>query len=193
MRVSVPWVGLFLLISAALAFAQGAPSATPNVPGNTVPAWVFYWVLGLVTAGAIIWSAITKILWDRGSKAQDRTSVLTEEEKGWLRQLYHWHKPVDEDQIPLWYFPRSWVEHLHSLKDDQAAVKAVLARILSLNEELIVDLRAQIRECRGLQVQQQTKMLKLAVRVQRAVEALAGLKSPEIESDLADEGDEEVS
>lgn len=36
---------------------------------------------------------------------------------------------------------------------------------------------------------QQNKMLRLAVRVQRAVEALAGLEAPEIESDLADDED----
>lgn len=35
--------------------------------------------------------------------------------------------------------------------------------------------------------QQQAKMLKLAVRVQRAVEALAGLQRPEIEEDLSDD------
>jgi len=34
---------------------------------------------------------------------------------------------------------------------------------------------------------QQIKMLRLAVRVQRAVEALAGLEAPAIESDLGDE------
>ena len=40
--------------------------------------------------------------------------------------------------------------------------------------------------------QQQNKMLRLAVRVQRAVEALAGLEAPEIESDLlATEDDDE--
>jgi len=36
---------------------------------------------------------------------------------------------------------------------------------------------------------QNNKMLKLAVRVQRAVEALAGLEAPEIEEDLDDEGE----
>lgn len=34
---------------------------------------------------------------------------------------------------------------------------------------------------------QQNKMLRLAVRVQRAVEALAGLEAPEIEEDLDDD------
>lgn len=33
---------------------------------------------------------------------------------------------------------------------------------------------------------QQAKMLRLAVRVQRAVEALAGLEDPDIEADLED-------
>jgi hypothetical protein len=36
---------------------------------------------------------------------------------------------------------------------------------------------------------QQIKMLRLAVRVQRAVEALAGLEDPEIEEDLEDSPD----
>jgi hypothetical protein len=36
---------------------------------------------------------------------------------------------------------------------------------------------------------QQSKMLRLAVRVQRAVEALAGLEDPEIEEDLVDSPD----
>lgn len=36
---------------------------------------------------------------------------------------------------------------------------------------------------------QNSKMLRLAVRVQRAVEALAGLEAPEIEEDLEDSPD----
>jgi hypothetical protein len=170
------------------------------VPGDTVPVWVFYWVLGLVSAGAIVWAAITKILWDRGTKAQEqtleareRTSGLSEEEKGWLRQLYHWHKVVDDDQIPLWYIPRSWVDLINRLHADHADVKALLTRLTEQDEDLISDLRAQLKESRGLQAQQQTKMLKLAVRVQRAVEALAGLQPPAIEHDLDDTGEEASS
>ena len=189
-----------LLLFAGVVFAQGAPSATPNVPGNTVPVWVFYWVLGIATAGAVIWMGVTKILWDRGTEAQkatitaqEKASTLTEEEKGWLRQLYYWHKPVDDNQVPLWYVPRAWLEHIHSLRDDNAAVKALLTKLVEWNEELIADLRGQLKESRGLQAQQQTKMLKLAVRVQRAVEALAGLEKPAVESDLADDGESEGS
>ena len=182
-----------LLCGAEAVRAQGAPSATPSIPGNAVPVWVFYWVLGLATSvgGGLL--LVIKILWDRGTDAQKETvaaqakgSVLTDEEKGWLRQLYHLTKPVDENQIPLIYTPRSWLDHIKGLQGDHATVRGLLAKLVAWNEELILDLREQVKESRGLQAQQQTKMLKLAVRVQRAVEALAGLQPPEIEDDLGD-------
>lgn len=203
MRVSIRLLAVMLVLTAGLALAQSSgassPSVMPSVPGSTVPSWVFYWVLGLTSGGAVIWGAITKILWDRGTNAQDKAleakekaGGLTKEEKEWLKELHAWHKPVDDNQIPLWYVPRSWVEHIHSLRNEQIAVKDLLTKLVQWNEEIISDLRLQLKESRGLQAQQQTKMLKLAVRVQRAVEALAGLKVPEIEPDLGDgDGDEE--
>ena len=199
MRIpSIRLLPFALILLVGVAFAQGA-TPIPKVPDLTVPAWVFYWVLGLVSVGAVIWSGVTKILWDRGSEAQkatlaaqQRASVLTDEEKGWLRQLYHLSKPVDENQIPLIYTPRSWLEHIQGLKSDHASVKGLLTKLVEWNEELISDLREQLKESRGLQAQQQTKMLKLAVRVQRAVEALAGMEAaPAVEEDLDD--DKEVS
>jgi len=199
LRASLQLVLPALLLLAGVALAQGAPSPAPQVPGDTVPSWVFYWVLGLATVAAVVWTSVTKILWDRGTEAQkatlaakEKNSGLAEEEKGWLRQLYHWHKAVDDDQVPLWYIPRSWLEHIKSLKADHAAVKGLLTKLVEWNEELIADLRAQLKESRGLQTQQQTKMLKLAVRVQRAVEALAGMEAPPaVETDLDD--DQEAS
>lgn len=188
-----------LIFMVGIASADGPASPVPQVPDNTVPGWVFYWVLGIGSAGAVIWSTITKMLWDRGSEAQkdtviakEKISVLSEEEKGWLRQLYYWHKAVDNDQVPLWYIPRSWLEHIKSLKTDNDAVKGLLIKLVEWNEELISDLRTQLKESRGLQAQQQTKMLKLAVRVQRAVEALAGMESPPaVETDLNDDDDDD--
>jgi hypothetical protein len=182
LRNSLHWALLLVLILVGVVFAQGAPSATPDVPGSTVPAWVFYWVLGLVSVGSIIWAAVTKVLWDRGNKA----STLNENERGWLRQLYHWHKPVDDDQIPLWYIPRSWLDLLQNLREDHAAFKPLLTRLVEQHDGINADLRAQIKERLELHDRQQTKMLKLAVRVQRAVETLAGLEKPEIESALGD-------
>lgn len=44
----------------------------------------------------------------------------------------------------------------------------------------------QNRELIAENRKQQDKMLRLAVRVQRAVEALAGLEAPEVEDDLDD-------
>lgn len=178
---------LLLLVIAGFAFAQGGgPSPTPNVPGDTVPAWVFYWVLGIATFIGIVWSAVTKILWDRGNKV----SALSEEERSHLKQLYDWHNQKDDDQVPLWYVPRSWLELVRRLHNDHADVRKILMEIARQNEEVIADLRAQLKESRGMQAHQQTKMLKLAVRVQRAVEALAGLQPPAIEGDLDDDTDE---
>jgi len=194
-KSSLRFALLAFLFTTGIVFAQGAPSTMPAVTGAAVPTWVFYWVLGLSSAGGGVLLLIIKILWDRGSDAQketlaaqQRASVLTDEEKGWLRQLYHLSKPVDENQIPLIYTPRTWLVHIKGLKDDHAFVKGLLTKLVEWNEELISDLRAQIKESRGLQAQQQTKMLKLAVRVQRAVEALASMKSPPaVEMDLDDE------
>ena len=45
----------------------------------------------------------------------------------------------------------------------------------------------QNKELLAMHQRQQFKMLKLAVRVQRAVEALAGLDTPAIEADLEDD------
>jgi len=189
-RFSLIAFALLLVASAALADSSG-PSATPKVPGNTVPVWVFYWVLGLATAAAVVWSAITKILWDRGNRAQDKVSALSEEERHQLAQLYNWHNQKDDDQVPLWYTPRSWITLVQRLHADHSEVQALLKKLLEQNELVITDLREQLRESRIAQAQQQTKMVKLAVRVNRAVEALAGLQPPDVEYDLDDSGDNE--
>lgn len=176
---------LLLVFTTGIAFAQGSPSATPQVPGTTVPSWVFYWVLGLSSAvgGALL--LVIKILWDRGN----RVSALSDTERGQLQQIYDLAAQKDADQIPLWYVPRKWFDQVSSLQTAQDEVRTILAEMSRQNAELIADLREQLRESRGQQAQQQTKMLKLAVRVQRCVEALAGLQTPEIEDVLGDEED----
>lgn len=166
------------------AFAQGnGPTVAPQVPSDTVPAWVFYWVLGLSTAAGSALILVIKSLWDR----TDRVSGLSETERGQLRQLYDWHNRVDDDQVPLWYVPRAWLELIDGLQEDHAAVKQLLTKISEQNDGINADLRQQLKERIVAHDLQQTKMLKLAVRVQQAVEALAGLAAPAIESDLDDE------
>jgi len=142
--------------------------------------------LGVIILIGGIWTAITKALWTRAVEAENRRSGLTEEEKTWVRELHTWHKAFDESQVPIWYVPRSWNGLLKQLETDHDTMLGLLKKLVEQNELVIADLRDQIRECRGEQSQQQIKMLKLAVRVQRAVEALAGLKPPEIENDLSD-------
>lgn len=162
---------------------NSGPSVTPQVPGETIPAWVFYWVLGLSTAvgGALL--LVIKTLWER----TDRVSGLSETERNHLRQLYDWHNRVDDDQVPLWYVPRAWLELIDGMKEDRADIRQLLAKVVEQNDGINADLRQQLRERLQAHDVQQTKMLKLAMRVQQAIEALADLAPPTIESDLDDE------
>lgn len=184
---TVVLVAISTLVTATASLAQGGPSPTPQVPGDTVPTWVFYWVLGLATAVGGVLLLIIKILWDRS----DRVSGLSGEERAQLKQLYDWHNRVDENQVPIWYVPRAWVSLIDSLRSDQASVRTLLAKIVDQNDVVNADLREQLKERLRAHELQQTKMLKLAVRVQQAVEALAGLTPPAIEAALDDaESDE---
>ncbi len=172
-----------VLLVPAVVLAQGAPSAAPQVPGDTVPAWVFYWVLGLVSAGSVIWTLVTKMLWERGNNI----SGLSAEERNQLKLLFDWHNQRDEDQIPLWYTPRSWVILIKGLQNDHAAVRGLLTRIVEQGDGVNADLRQQLKDRLDMYDKQQSKMLKLAVRVQQAVEALAGLARPSIETTIDDD------
>lgn len=183
MRYFITTVAIALFILSGVAFAQGAPSPVPQPPDQTVPTWVFYWVLGLATFGGTVLITIIKILWDRGN----RVSGLSEDERNKLNQLFEWHNLRDDDQVPLWYTPRSWVTMIDSLKADHASVRQLLTRIVEQNDNVNADLRRQLKERLETHDRLHVKMLKLAVRVQQAVEALAGLEPPSIEPDLDDE------
>ena len=176
-----------ILALEGLALAQGTPSPTPSVPGDTVPTWVFYWVLGLGTFFGGILLLIIRILWSEARKK----SALSEEERNQLHLLYEWHNQKDDDQVPLWYTPRSWVSLIRGLQADHASVKELLTRIVEQGDGINSDLRQQLRERLEQHDKQNSKMLKLAVRVQQAVEALAGLERPSIESAFEDDDDEE--
>lgn len=180
-RVLPPIIALIILL-AGVALAQGGPSAAPHVPGDTVPAWVFYWVLGLASAIGAGLLLVIKVLWDKA----DKTSGLSEDERNKLNQLYEWHSKVDDDQVPLWYTPRSWVAMIKTLQQDHAAVRGLLTRITEQHDGVNADLRAQLRERLELHDRLHEKMLRLAIRVQQAVEALAGLAPPAIEDALDD-------
>jgi hypothetical protein len=165
--------------------AQGSPSVTPSVPGDTVPSWVFYWVLGLASAVGGILLLVIRILWDRGEKK----SALNEEERGQLKQLYDWHNKVDDDQVPLWYTPRSLSSLTKELQQDYMDIKSLLTKIVEQGDNVTADLRRQLKERLELHDKQQNKMLKLALRVQQAIEALAGLEPPAVE-DYLDDGED---
>jgi hypothetical protein len=144
---------------------------------------VFYWVLGLATFFGGVLLTIIKILWNKA----DRTSGLSEDERNKLNQLHEWHNKVDNDQVPLWYTPRSWLKLVDGLQKDHAAVRQLLTRLVEQNDGVTSDLRQQLRERLEIHDRLHAQMLRLAVRVQQAVEALAGLEAPSIESSLQDD------
>jgi len=185
LRSRIALIVVPLLLSVGIAYAQGAPSVAPQVPDSMVPVWVFYWVLGLSSAVGTGLLLVIKILWDKANK----TSGLSETERNQLDRLYEWHNRKDSDQVPLWYTPRSWVELIRGLQQDHAAVKGLLTRLVEQNDGVAADLRQQLRERLELHDRLHVKMLKLAVRVQQAVEALADLAPPTIESSLEDDGE----
>lgn len=177
---------LLTLAVGGVALADGSPSPVPSVPTNSVPTWVFYWVLGLasvVISGLLL---CIKALWEKNSSLTDKKSGLSEDERNKLNQLFEWHNKVDDDQVPLWYTPRAWVNLIQGLQQDHAAVRGLLTRIVEQNDNVNAELRQQVREGQERHDQLYAKMLRLAVRVQQAVEALAGLEAPSIEDALDD-------
>lgn len=170
-------------VVAGVAFADGSAPVLPAVPSSSVPAWVFGWSLSIFSFLGAILLLVIKILWSEASKR----SGLSEDERNKLNQLYEWHSKVDDDQVPLWYTPRSWVHLIKGLQGDHAAVRGLLVRIVEQGDGVNADLREQLRERLEQHDRQQSKMLKLAVRVQQAIEALAGLAPPSIELLLDDE------
>ena len=63
-------------------------------------------------------------------------SVLTQEERGWLKELHDIHEKCDADGTPLVYVPRSWAEiqkdmqHIMTkIVTDQRRIADILERI----------------------------------------------------------------
>ena len=178
MKKSILLVCLACGVLVGIVFAQGTPSPTPSVPGSTVPTWVFYWVLGLASFFGGVLLLIIKILWSEARKA----SVLTEEERTWLREVHQVRTEV----------PKVWTDLFDEIEESLRLCKTTLQQLVGLVEGDKADLQQQLRARLELYDKQQTKMLRLAVRVQRAVEALAGLPAPDIEPDLGDENGEDL-
>ena len=132
---------------------NGSGYSSPRGPsGETMPAWIFYWLLGL--GSAICGSLITalKVLWNK-LQAAPVPAGLTDEQETLLTAL----KLATDDLVQV-------------TKHDLAESKVRLGEQTARNER------------------QQDKMLKLAVRSQRAIEAVANLTSSEIEEEIDDDG-----
>ena len=70
------------------------------------------------------------------SKTASKSSVLTSEERGWLKGLHEVHEKCDADGTPLVYVPRSWAEIQRNMQhvmtkivNDQRRIADILERI----------------------------------------------------------------
>tara|TARA_R110000744_G_scaffold243834_2_gene360767 strand:+ start:552 stop:860 length:309 start_codon:yes stop_codon:yes gene_type:complete len=83
-----------------------------------------------VTMGLI--KVIEMLIAKNGSKC----SVLTSEERGWIKELHDIHEKCDVDGTPLVYVPRSWAEIQRDMQrimtkvvTDQRRIADILDRI----------------------------------------------------------------
>ena len=68
------------------------------------------------------------------TKTSNRSSVLTQEERAWLKGLHDIHEKCDTDGTPLVYVPRSWAEIdmqniMTKIVTDQRRIADILERI----------------------------------------------------------------
>lgn len=70
------------------------------------------------------------------SKTASKNSVLTNEERSWLKGLHEVHEKCDPDGTPLVYVPRSWAEIQRNMQhvmtkivNDQRRIADILERI----------------------------------------------------------------
>lgn len=70
------------------------------------------------------------------TKSASKSSVLTSEERGWLKELHDIHEKCDVDGTPLVYVPRSWAEIQRDMQrvmtkvvTDQRRIADILDRI----------------------------------------------------------------
>jgi hypothetical protein len=119
--IFLAFVALFALTASV--YGQGQDPADPTNPltmgkgpkdGELVPAWIFYWLLGIgsVVCGGLL--AGLKVLWNK-LNAED-TPGLTETERTQLRDLHELHSVKDEDGVPRWYMPRQLLGTIQSLQ-----------------------------------------------------------------------------
>jgi hypothetical protein len=170
---------ILVVLMTGTAFAADPPGPA----GDTVPTWVFQLCSAIATTVILALVAACIALWGKVSKK----SALTDVQSGQLKDLHEWHDERDADGILKWMLPRTFVDLLHQIIASQQTLTDMVRRLVEQNDGIGADLRQQLKDRLSLHDKQQNRMLKVALRVQRAVEALAGLETPEIESDLGDE------
>jgi hypothetical protein len=175
---------ILLMLFSSVALGQpGPPTSSAPTPDPTIPTWVFQLCSAIASTVILALVAVVIAMWHRLGKK----SALTEVQVGQLKDLHEWHDQRDADGVLKWMLPRTFLDLLNQVVTGQQALTDLVRRLVEQNDGITADLRQQLADRLSLHDKQQNKMLKVALRVQRAVEALAGLEAPEIEEDLGDE------
>lgn len=127
-------IAVILVGVAGVAVAAEVASDQSAPPGDTVPAWVLYSLIGFATTitGALV-TAI-KILWGKLNEERDKAkdSGLTEDERGWLKSLHELHDNKN---------PSGVLALLDKLTSEFREEKAMVERMSDSKEE-----RGKMRE-----------------------------------------------
>lgn len=98
---------------------------------------------------AVIMALVEAIKWLLSKRANGKASTgkvivaLSNEERGWLEDLWKQHQRCDADGTPLWYVPRSLVSNQRDIQraqvDNTAKVSGLIETVKRL--ERVIDRR----------------------------------------------------
>lgn len=81
----------------------------------------------------LVENVVARIQADKGGNGK---GGLTVEQSKQLSSLYQWHDRVDSDGVPLWYLPRSFVQHQQQIVDTMRQVVVTQERLTELLSRL---------------------------------------------------------
>ena len=167
--------GLLILGCAASVMGQdAAPSHIDQLTGghgpqdtDLVPAWLFYWLLGIGAAVVLGLVAGLKVLWSSlNSKLENIHGGLTTEQTAQLKELRDSHLgdgSKDADGVLRWYVPRVWGDRLERMATVLERLEGQLAVAGDLQKRLDTEQTERREEAERLLREQNDLMREVMV------------------------------
>lgn len=130
------------LIWACVAMAQDPPAAVKTLPTDTVPAWVFYWVVGGLAAGYLALGKVIHYLW--GRLDTDRTKSVDDMKSMSASNA----ESVSALGVKLSAEQASHLAAVERLKGESAEFGREAIKQLAVNSEAIEDMTAVVTQLR---------------------------------------------